>query len=95
MHEWGRTCSRNVCTYSGNQTLLERNGLGVEDVDVYEHNEAFAAASCAVAKKSSSDREIQSTWWSYQPWTSIGRFGDTLPDTMLASSEEQVATQVL
>ena len=33
------------------QTLLERNGLGVEDVDVYEHNEAFAAASCAVAKE--------------------------------------------
>ena len=33
------------------QALLERNGLGVEDVDVYEHNEAFAAASCAVAKE--------------------------------------------
>ena len=33
------------------QTLLERNGLGVEDVDVFEHNEAFAAASCAVAKE--------------------------------------------
>ena len=30
--------------------LLERNGLEVEDVDIYEHNEAFAAASCAVAK---------------------------------------------
>ena len=33
------------------QTLLERNGLEVGDVDVYEHNEAFAAASCAVAKE--------------------------------------------
>lgn len=33
------------------QALLERNKLGVEDVDVYEHNEAFAAASCAVAKE--------------------------------------------
>ena len=32
-------------------TLLERNKLGVLDVDVYEHNEAFAAASCAVAKE--------------------------------------------
>ena len=32
-------------------TLLERNKLEVLDVDVYEHNEAFAAASCAVAKK--------------------------------------------
>ena len=33
------------------QTLLERNELEVGDVDVYEHNEAFAAASCAVAKE--------------------------------------------
>ena len=32
-------------------TLLERNSLGVLDVDIYEHNEAFAAASCAVAKE--------------------------------------------
>lgn len=32
------------------QTLLERQGLDVLDVDVYEHNEAFAAASCAVAQ---------------------------------------------
>ncbi len=33
------------------QTLLDRNELQVEDIDVYEHNEAFAAASCAVAKE--------------------------------------------
>ena len=33
------------------QTLLERNGLSVIDVDIYEHNEAFASASCAVAKE--------------------------------------------
>jgi acetyl-CoA C-acetyltransferase len=32
------------------RTLLERQGLNVLDVDVYEHNEAFAAASCAVAQ---------------------------------------------
>tara|TARA_B100000683_G_C12506018_1_gene559138 strand:- start:4512 stop:5705 length:1194 start_codon:yes stop_codon:yes gene_type:complete len=32
-------------------TLLKRNKLEVLDVDVYEHNEAFAAASCAVAKE--------------------------------------------
>ena len=32
------------------KTLLTRNNLDVLDVDVYEHNEAFAAASCAVAK---------------------------------------------
>lgn len=32
-------------------TLLKRNNLEVLDVDVYEHNEAFAAASCAVAKE--------------------------------------------
>lgn len=32
-------------------TLLERNNLGVLDVDVYEHNEAFASASCAVAQE--------------------------------------------
>ena len=33
------------------RTLLERQGLDVLDVDVYEHNEAFAAASCAVAQE--------------------------------------------
>jgi len=33
------------------QALLERNGLDVLDVDIYEHNEAFAAASCAVAQE--------------------------------------------
>ena len=31
--------------------LLERNSLQVLDVDIYEHNEAFASASCAVAKE--------------------------------------------
>jgi len=29
-------------------SLLERNNLSVDDVDVFEHNEAFASASCAV-----------------------------------------------
>ncbi len=33
------------------QTLLERNQLTVLDVDIYEHNEAFASASCAVAQE--------------------------------------------
>ncbi len=33
------------------QALLERNSLDVLDVDIYEHNEAFAAASCAVAQE--------------------------------------------
>jgi len=33
------------------KTLLKRNNLEVLDVDVYEHNEAFASASCAVAKE--------------------------------------------
>jgi acetyl-CoA C-acetyltransferase len=32
------------------QMLLTRNDLAVDDVDLYEHNEAFAAASCSVAK---------------------------------------------
>ena len=31
--------------------LLKRNNLDVLDVDVYEHNEAFASASCAVAQE--------------------------------------------
>ena len=31
--------------------LLERNQLTVEEVDLFEHNEAFASASCAVAKE--------------------------------------------
>ena len=33
------------------KALLERNNLEVLDVDVYEHNEAFASASCAVAQE--------------------------------------------
>ena len=33
------------------EMLLQRNGLNVLDVDVYEHNEAFASASCAVAQE--------------------------------------------
>jgi len=32
------------------QTLLERAEMDVLDIDIYEHNEAFASASCAVAK---------------------------------------------
>ena len=32
------------------QHLLTSNGLDVLDVDVYEHNEAFASASCSVQK---------------------------------------------
>jgi len=32
-------------------SLLERNNLEAMDVDLYEHNEAFASASCAVAKE--------------------------------------------
>jgi acetyl-CoA C-acetyltransferase len=31
-------------------TLLERNSLSVDDLAFIEHNEAFAAASCAVQK---------------------------------------------
>ena len=31
--------------------LLERNSLSVLDIDIYEHNEAFASASCGVAKQ--------------------------------------------
>ena len=33
------------------EMLLERNQLNVLDVDIYEHNEAFASASCAVAQE--------------------------------------------
>ena len=33
------------------RTLLKRNSLDVLDVEIYEHNEAFASASCAVAKE--------------------------------------------
>lgn len=33
------------------RTLLERNNLTIADIDVVEHNEAFASASCAVAKE--------------------------------------------
>jgi acetyl-CoA C-acetyltransferase len=31
--------------------LLERNGLTMDDLAYVEHNEAFAAASCAIAKE--------------------------------------------
>jgi len=30
------------------ETLFERNGLSMNDIDVLEHNEAFASASCAI-----------------------------------------------
>jgi len=30
------------------QSLLERNGLEAGDIDLYEHNEAFATASCGI-----------------------------------------------
>jgi len=33
------------------RTLLERNNLAISDIDIVEHNEAFAAASCAIAKE--------------------------------------------
>lgn len=33
------------------KSLLERNDLAVDDIDIFEHNEAFASASCAVAKE--------------------------------------------
>ena len=33
------------------QMLLDRAGMDVLDIDVYEHNEAFASASCAVAQE--------------------------------------------
>jgi acetyl-CoA C-acetyltransferase len=33
------------------QMLLDRNNLDVLDVDVFEHNEAFASASCSVAQE--------------------------------------------
>ena len=33
------------------KTLLERANLDVLDVEIYEHNEAFASASCAVAQE--------------------------------------------
>jgi acetyl-CoA C-acetyltransferase len=31
--------------------LLDKAGLDIDDIDLFEHNEAFATASCAVAKK--------------------------------------------
>jgi len=34
----------------GVKALLEKTGLSMEDIDLVEHNEAFAAASCAVKK---------------------------------------------
>ena len=33
------------------QKLLERANMDVLDIDIYEHNEAFASASCAVAQE--------------------------------------------
>ncbi len=33
------------------QNLFARTGLSIDDVDLFEHNEAFASASCAVQKK--------------------------------------------
>ncbi|MGD2248827.1 MAG: acetyl-CoA C-acetyltransferase [Candidatus Methanofastidiosia archaeon] len=33
------------------RTLLERTGMTMDDIDLFEHNEAFASASCAVQKE--------------------------------------------
>ena len=32
------------------EELLRRNSLNIDDIDILEHNEAFASASCAVRK---------------------------------------------
>ncbi|MBT3972018.1 MAG: thiolase family protein, partial [Euryarchaeota archaeon] len=32
------------------EAIMQRNDLQVSDIDMFEHNEAFASASCAVAK---------------------------------------------
>ena len=53
------------------KTLLERNSLEVLDVDVYEHNEAFASASCLVLQENQhTARSFQPSWWgvSLVPW---------------------------
>lgn len=31
--------------------VMEKAGLGMDDIDIWEHNEAFASASCAVVKE--------------------------------------------
>ncbi len=31
--------------------VMEKAGLGINDIDIWEHNEAFASASCAVVKE--------------------------------------------
>jgi acetyl-CoA C-acetyltransferase len=33
------------------RALLEKTGFTVDDIDLFEHNEAFASASCAVQKE--------------------------------------------
>lgn len=35
---------------STTQTLLKRNSMSIDDIDLFEHNEAFATASVAVKK---------------------------------------------
>jgi acetyl-CoA C-acetyltransferase len=35
---------------SASRTLLERNGMTIDDIDLFEHNEAFATASVAVKR---------------------------------------------
>jgi acetyl-CoA C-acetyltransferase len=35
---------------SASQTLLDRNGMSIDDIDLFEHNEAFATASVAVKR---------------------------------------------
>jgi len=35
---------------AGSRALMERNGLGIGDIDLFEHNEAFATASVAVKR---------------------------------------------
>ncbi len=41
----------------GVRALLEKTGFSIDDIDLVEHNEAFAAASCAVKKALNSPHE--------------------------------------
>ena len=56
------------------QALLERNSLSIDDVDLIEINEAFAAQVLSCAKELKIKEEKLNIWGSYCSWSSIGRF---------------------
>ena len=72
------------------QNLLKKHGLKVADIDLWEHNEAFATASCAVMKKLQiSDEKFNIHGGAVALGHPIGASGARLLVTLIAALQQQ------